>query len=265
MPTLLLRVIMPLVSVIMSVYNGEEFLKRAMDSILTQTFTNFEFIIIDDGSSDNSLNILEEYAKNDNRIKIVSQKNIGLTKSLNIGIKLASGKYIARQDADDVSLSQRLEKQVDFLEKNEDIVLLGTNQYEIDGEVIYTGKYFDIETINKIVYLYNPIVHTSAMFRRDFCVDISLYDESFTTSQDFEAWMRLAKFGKIAMLDDILVKRYIGNESITATKKYKQVYNGYRARKKHNVALKSIVKYTLLHFIISSIPKSLIQFLKGKK
>ena len=109
----------PMVTVLMSVYNGEKFLKEAMDSILTQTFTDFEFLIINDGSTDNSVKIIESY--NDSRIRLINnEKNLKLIASLNKGISLARGKYIARMDCDDISSPMRLEKEVDFLENSSD-------------------------------------------------------------------------------------------------------------------------------------------------
>ena len=115
------------IAILMSTYNGEKYLVQAIDSILNQTYQNFEFIIIEDSSTDNSLDILEEYAKKDSRIKIIKkEKNIGIKgfiKNLNLGISIAKGKYIARMDADDISLPERFQKQVDFLEKNSDFNL----------------------------------------------------------------------------------------------------------------------------------------------
>jgi len=115
----------PKISVIMSVYNGEKYLREAIESILNQTFRDFEFIIINDGSTDKTSEILSSY--NDPRIVIINNKrNIGLTKSLNKGLKMVKGEYIARQDADDVSLPERLERMVNFLDMNRDVGLLGS-------------------------------------------------------------------------------------------------------------------------------------------
>ena len=117
---------MPLVSVVMSVYNGEKFLRESVESILSQTFKDFEFIIINDGSKDQTEKILNEYESLDTRIILVNQKNEGLTKALARGCKLAKGKYIARQDVDDVSTPKRIEKQVDYLSNHQENVLIGT-------------------------------------------------------------------------------------------------------------------------------------------
>ena len=118
---------LPLISVIMPCYNREKYIVEAIESILNQTYTNFEFIIIDDCSTDNTFEIVKEYAKKDNRILALKKdKNYCYVHSLNKGIEIAKGKYIARMDDDDISLPERFEKQVEFLEKNEDIIALGT-------------------------------------------------------------------------------------------------------------------------------------------
>lgn len=121
-----------LVSVVMPVYNTEEFLAEAIESILSQTYTNFEFIIINDGSTDTSPEIMAKYAEQDKRIKILNQKNSGISTALNNGIAISKGKYIARMDADDISLPERFEKQVQFLENHPDIILLGGDCEYID-------------------------------------------------------------------------------------------------------------------------------------
>jgi len=120
----------PKISVIMSVYNGEKHLPRAIDSVLEQTFEDFEFIIVNDGSTDNTPKILGSYS--DKRIYVINQENMGLTRSLNEAIELPRGAYIARMDADDISLPDRLLYQVDFLDGNEDVCLLSSSYYVID-------------------------------------------------------------------------------------------------------------------------------------
>ena len=125
----------PLVSVVIGVYNEEDYLKETIDSILNQTLADFEFIIIDDGSEDKTQNILNEYKKIDCRIKLISnRKNLGISKSTNIGIKNAEGKYIAIMDAGDLSNRRRLEKQAKYLEARDDVYILGTQGRWIDGE-----------------------------------------------------------------------------------------------------------------------------------
>jgi len=221
----------PLVSVVMSVYNGEKYLKRAIDSILNQTFENFEFIIINDGSVDKSLEIIKSYK--DSRTVLIDQENKGLTKSLNIGIKKSKGKYIARQDVDDVSLPDRLKKQVDFLEKREDVVLLGCRAYEIVGKKKILSRFFKEEDLKDVVKKFNPFIHSSVMFRKDKFLEIGLYDESFKTSQDYDAWIRLSQIGNISMLDEPLVEYYVLNDSVTAKKRLTQCVTSFKIREKN--------------------------------
>ena len=115
------------VTVLMSVYNGEKYLSQSVESILNQTYENFEFVIIDDGSTDNSYSILKQYASQYSQIVLIkNEKNLGLTKSLNLGLKIAKGKYIGRQDADDVSHPERLEREIEFLEDHLDHAAVGT-------------------------------------------------------------------------------------------------------------------------------------------
>ena len=156
----------PTVSVIMSVYNNEKFLNEAIESILLQTLCDFEFIIVDDGSTDYSTKIIESYL--DPRIRIIKNNlNIGLTKSLNKAINFATGKYIARQDSDDISLENRLEKQVVDLEKNKSILSATGIIYIFDDSRI-TFPYIppqEIEIFNKIIVQKNILAHSTIMFR----------------------------------------------------------------------------------------------------
>ena len=134
----------PKINVIMSVYNGEKYLKQAIESILKQTYTNFRFIIVDDGSNDSSFDIIKSFT--DERIVIIrNDRTQGLTRSLNKALRTANGEYIARQDADDISLSNRLKSQIDFLEKHPEVELLGTGVYLINekGEEYKNGKTYD--------------------------------------------------------------------------------------------------------------------------
>ena len=182
----------PKVSVILSVCNGELHLKEAIDSILHQTYADFEFIIIDDGSTDATLEIIKSY--NDARIKCVSnEKNIGLTKSLNRGVKEASGEYIARQDADDISLPQRLELQLHFLETHLQVALLGTGIYVVDAAGKEIEKRIMQPNPQASLQRGNRIVHGSAMFRRGVVEEVGDYNEELKYAQDYELWLRMAK------------------------------------------------------------------------
>ena len=170
----------PKVSVIMSVYNSDKFLSESIESILNQTFRDFEFIIINDCSTDKSLDIIKKYSKNDNRIVLIeNENNIGLTKSLNKGVKIAKGNYIARIDADDTALNNRFEVQYNFLEKNKNIFLVGGGTYEIDykGKIIrrflrITNSYLlKKDLLKKIVF----IIHLFFLEMKKFIIEINLF------------------------------------------------------------------------------------------
>ena len=210
----------PLVSVIMSVYNGEKYLVQAIDSILNQTYQNFEFIIIEDCSTDNSLDILEEYAKKDSRIKIIKkEKNIGIKgfiENLNLGISIAEGKYIARMDADDISLPERFQKQVDFLENNPEITLVGAQlnlineQNKITGEAIAALQHRDIvKRITSQIQLFHPVI----MFRKDQNIQ---YREKFIYCEDYDLYLNLITQGKkLANINEKLLHYRILESSIS--------------------------------------------------
>ena len=201
----------PKVSVIMSVYNGEKYLQEAIESILNQTFENFEFIIVNDAATDKTKEILECYKEKDSRIRIITNTvNIGLTKSLNKIIKRASGVYLARMDADDIALPQRLEKQVDFLRVHPEVGLLGTSSFEINkkGDIINKKKIPVLDSdIRFALIKSNPFFHSSVMMRKAILEKAGGYDKNIEISQDYELWFRIAKETKMANLDEFLMKR----------------------------------------------------------
>ena len=196
----------PRISVLMSVYNGEEFLKESIESILNQTFADFEFIFIDDGSTDASEEIVHSFS--DPRLVVVQQENIGLTKSLNKGLGLARGAYIARQDADDISVSNRFEKQVAYLDAHPEVAVVGGSVVRVDDKGNALRRLAFSRTHKKIKKcLYqgkNPLVHTTVMFRRQEIRSIGGYDESFSVNQDYELWLRASEHFHLANLGDVL-------------------------------------------------------------
>lgn len=217
----------PKISVLMSVYNGSPYLQESVESILNQTFSDFEFIIIDDCSIDNSRKIIEEYAKKDRRITlIVNEENLGLTKSLNKGLKVAKGEYIARQDADDISLPKRLEKEVFVLAKHSDVVLVSCEMEEIDAEGNITGisrRACDSNLVAWHLLFHNHLGgHSQVMFRREPTINLGGYCEDYRYAQDYELWGRLLKLGKIVILPDVLLKQRSHNKSISNSKKSEQ-------------------------------------------
>lgn len=211
---------MPQLSVIMSVYNGERYLSEAIDSILSQSYKDFEFIIINDCSTDNTQKILEEYQQNDARIKIYTkEKNIGLTgfiQNLNLGISLAQGKYIARMDADDIALPERFIKQTNFLEKNPNIFIVGSQinlineKNEIIGEKIGAVNHKDIvKRMEKSIQLFHPAI----MFRN---TNDTRYRDKFQFCEDYDLYLNLITQGKLfANINEKLLHYRILDKSIS--------------------------------------------------
>lgn len=203
---------LPLISVIMPCYNREKYVVEAIESILNQTYTNFEFIIIDDCSTDNTFEIVKEYAKKDNRIlALKNDKNYCYVHSLNKGIEIAKGKYIARMDDDDISLPERFEKQVEFLEKNEDIIVLGTFIEIFSDDMKKYNSWIEeteTEVLKILINFFNPICHPSVMIRKSFLEEKKLnYSKEFEFSEEYYLWNQIIeKGGKIANLPDILLK-----------------------------------------------------------
>ena len=215
----------PKISVVMSVYNGRRFLRQAVDSVLAQTFPDFEFIIIDDGSTDATAVILGSF--DDPRIVVLRNNvNIGLTSSLNCGFDAAKGEFIARFDADDIALPERLEKQAAFLDANQEIGILGSCCRLIDAKGLVRGQ--AEAPLSDIAIRWrgltgNPFFHPSVMIRRSLIERHGLrYDETFATAQDYELWLRLLEHTKGANLEDRLVSLRRHGDSVSRRRKNRQ-------------------------------------------
>lgn len=221
----------PLVSVVMCVFNGEEFISESIDSILNQSFSDFELIIIDDGSTDNTSSIISSYS--DKRIQnVINKSNIGLTRSLNLGIKISRGKYIARNDADDISLKQRLKKQVSFLQDNENanIVFCSCAFFKdlqrIDGALLLDSN---TDKLSAKMFFRNSASHSSVMMRREFMLKNNfLYSEDFTRSQDYELWHRFLLVTKLYALSEILVLVRVHSQQISNLSRSDQDEKAFR-------------------------------------
>lgn len=196
-------------SVVMAVYNSEKNIGQAIDSILSQTYPDFIFYIVDDCSSDESARILTAAAEKDSRIKIITnQRHLGLTKSLNKALKLVKTPYIARMDSDDIALEKRFAKQISFLKTHLQIGLLGTAAYLIDS----SGKNLGLKTfpvdhdhLKKIILRYCPFIHPTWMLRRSVLLEAGGYNEEFIFSQDYELALRLMKISQVANLAEPLI------------------------------------------------------------
>lgn len=198
---------MPRVSVLMPVYNAEGFLAQAIDSIIGQTYSDWELVIINDGSTDSSKTIIESYS--DKRIKYYENEgNLKLIKTLNKGIDLCQGEYIARMDADDISLPERLAKQVAFLDDNPLHIMCGTDAAVINNEGQKIGKIRNIDSNDflQINLLFSdPFVHPSVLIRRDVLI-AKRYDEYYKHIEDYELWCRIAPLGHIANINEDLLE-----------------------------------------------------------
>ena len=206
---------MPKISVLMPVYNGSKYLDEAIKSILNQTFQNLEFIIIDDGSTDDSLKNIKSY--NDNRIRLIGNKeNRGQSKALNKGINLARGTYIARVDQDDISRSDRLEKQLEFMERYSDIDVCGS-------WVELMGKHSDVLNLEtqseeiKISLLTNQnLAHPAVMIRKSTLVKHNLYyDPKFIIANDYDLWVRMFEYCSFANIPEPLVRHRVHHDQFS--------------------------------------------------
>jgi len=186
----------PTISVVMCVYNSEKYLAQAIESILDQTYTNFEFIIVNDAATDSSLEILEEYAHADDRIRLIQNTvNAGLGVSLQKGIAAARGEYIARMDADDISLPDRFEKQIEYLRNHPEIMVLGGQTREIKEKLALASSIplpSDPELMrwNMLLGSGYIVIHGSVMIRRKGLLELGNYG-NYPAAQDFELWTRM--------------------------------------------------------------------------
>ena len=244
----------PNISVLMAVYNGERYLRESVDSVLNQTYTDFEFLIINDGSTDSSLDIINKIK--DPRIRLVNNdENIGLTLSLNKGIMLARGEYIARIDADDISHSTRFEKQLKYFNENKNIVLLGTQSNIIDnlGKEVKMVNGWQRPLNNMEIRFFcmfdNPFIHSSVMFKTTVIKDIYKgYDAKYITNQDYDLWSRIVYHHDTANLDEKLISFRYHNESVS--QKYN--INSYNN-------MKQTMEYSINNGINSPPPKMFVE------
>lgn len=217
---------LPAISVVMSVYNGQAYLAEAVESILNQTFRDFEFIIIDDGSTDKTAEILSAYAAHDARIRIHRQGNKGRTASLNIGISHARADYVARMDADDISLSNRFQRQFDFLQAHPDVGVLGGGVCLIDQ----AGSAFDSiqppicdPEIRSVMFRYNPMWHPAIMMRKDVLLGVGAYRVEFDESEDYDLFLRMSERSKMANVSETVLLYRIHSGQVSVRKRRHQL------------------------------------------
>jgi glycosyltransferase involved in cell wall biosynthesis len=194
----------PAISVVMPVYNGEKYLREAIDSILSQTYTDFEFIILNDGSTDKTEEIILSYT--DPRIVYVkNEDNLQIVKTLNKGIGIAKGKYIARMDADDISLPERFEKQFKFMEENPEVGVCGAWIETFGNQSLFWQYPVNHNEIRISLLFYSCMGHPTVMIRNDFR-DLLFYDQNYNKAEDYELWQRLVRITKFHNLPFFLLK-----------------------------------------------------------
>jgi len=207
------------ISVLLPVYNAEKYIKETIESILNQTFTNFEFIIINDGSTDNSLEILQYFAKLDDRIRLISRKNIGVVDTLSEGLELVNAPYIARIDSDDIAAPDRLAIEYEFLQENLGVVCVGSDFELID----YKGRQIGLvelpKTSGEIERLLLagecPIANPSTLVLTSAIRLVGGYNQGVFPAEDYALWCALLDVGKIQNLNSILLKYRIHAKSVT--------------------------------------------------
>ena len=268
----------PLISVIMPVYNAEKYLDEAIQSILNQTYKDFEFIIINDGSTDKSLTIIEKHRNIDERIVLINRENRGLIASLNEGILKARGKYIARMDADDVSLPKRFEEQTRLME-TEHLDICGCHYFIVDQNNSYvSAKVVSCQVDFNYMILARsvPFAHGSVMFKKSFFEvnDLKYGDTEFTKAEDYALWIQFAcKKARISNVDGFLFKYRYLNESLSRQKvnyehaiklskkyiceNYNEILQIYYEYKLRIDTLNTFEKELLSYFLIKSL------FIKG--
>jgi len=235
-----------LISVILPTYNRGKYIKRAIESVLIQTYKNIELIIIDDGSTDRTSEIIDVISKKDPRVVVVTNDtNLGLVKNLNKGIKKAKGELIARIDDDDYWCDKnKLKKQADFLENHPDYVLVGSGLIRIDEngkEIVRHILPEKDEDIRKLIIFDNTFAHPSVMFKKSAWEEVNGYDESLFFSEDWDLWMKLGKIGKFYNFPEYFICYLQGKQNrsnfnvrknlklnIKLRKRYRHDYPGFR-------------------------------------
>jgi glycosyltransferase involved in cell wall biosynthesis len=269
----------PRVTVLMPAYNCEEYVRDAIDSILNQSFTDFEFLIINDGSTDKTKEIVISY--HDTRIRYMENEfNIGIVATLNKGAELARGELIARMDADDVSLPKRLKLQVEFMDNNPEVGVVGTWARLIDKKGSILGRVCKAsgKVLEARYWMPSPIIHPSAVIRRPLLL-ANLYRPHAWHSEDYDLWLRMVKSARINNVQRFLLFYRVHPESVSLKNVNEQVKNTYFVFKEHTgldisfeefkIVCFPILRYRLIkrYFLLAKFNKLLngkyLDFLQG--
>ena len=247
----------PEISLIMSVYNGEDYLSEAIESVLNQTFKDFELIVINDCSTDKTSEILKSFEELDNRVKVhTNEVNLRLPSSLNKAMTLAKGKYIARMDADDICLPQRLEKQYEFMVNNPNVALSSCRFMTLKNGIISSGGCggkCDNESIKALLLVTNPILHPGIIAKADVIRSLG-YDKNFTCTEDMELWTRFVISGyDVEIMPEYLMIYRLHDKQITGTTLQKQHKEVVAIQKNYYKALLEAMDSEREKFYISGI------------
>lgn len=242
----------PKVTVLMPVYNAEEFLAEAIESILKQSYRAFEFLIINDGSTDKSESIIKQYASKDKRIRLISRENKKLIATLNEGIEKASGAYIARMDADDISTRDRLKIEVEYLDKHPEVALVGSNYTIIDESgksLVTTNVFTHPDDLKLCLITCNQYGHGSTMFRKSAVEKLGKYDAQALHIEDYDLWIRISQKYQVANIEESLYKWRKTEGSVTGSNLEFQIQQTYKVRDQaFGYFLKNRRKYRMLSF-----------------
>ena len=243
----------------MSVFNAEKYIEEAIESVLNQTYNNFEFIIINDGSKDNSLKIIKKFLSKDDRIILIDRENKGLVASLNEGILKSRGNFIARMDADDICLPNRFKEQLNFMKKNSDVGVCGS-WIELFGED-FKSKVWKIpcndQRLKAELLFSSCFAHPSVMIRKNVLLDNNfLYDESYLHAEDFELWIRLSDVTKFANIIKVLLKYRMVKDSVShkadlELKSRFDVFQKIFNKSLRRLGIKNSLKENTIHFNLS--------------
>lgn len=261
-----------LVSVVMAVHNEQEsYLRTAFVSMYNQTYTDWEMIVIDDASDDTCQAIIQELCKEKENVRIIrNENNLGLTKSLNRGLSLANGEFVARMDADDISVPERLAKQVEFLANHLDVDVVGTGVVSFGNENIFMSPAFGYDNNQAQCNLFfsSTLCHPSVMMRREFLEQHHLqYDENVKKGQDYDMWERSSVHGKLAVMKEVLLYYRMHSAQITFTgsKDQNKTADMVRLRRLKRIGIEPTEREYRCHQLLASGCDNDIQFSEIEK
>ncbi len=226
----------PLVSVIMPAYNAEKFIGEAIESILNQTFKDFEFIILDDCSKDKTWEIIQEYAKKDERIiPVKNEKNLNIALNRNKGVEMSKGKYVVWQDADDISKPERIEKLFNYMESHPEVGICGSNFQSFSGEKLFETREFfeDDKRLRKNIFKFSPVAQPTAIIRKECFSTVGLFNPDYPPAEDIELSFRIGEKYKFANVSEILLRYRVHPSSATFTNMKTQIKATLKVRKRY--------------------------------